>query len=316
MNQDIKIFLAGHTGLVGSAIQRKLLQMGYGNIVTPTIEELDLIQQAAVERFFATERPQCVFLAAARVGGIYANSTFPAEFIYQNLMIQSNVIHAAWQTGVQKFLFLGSSCIYPKLAPQPMKEEYLLGGPLEPTNEWYAVAKIAGIKTAQAYRRQYGFRSVCIMPTNLYGPGDNFDLKTSHVLPAIIRKFHEAKEAHANHVVVWGTGQARREFMYVDDLADAAVFLMQHYDGEEIINVGTGEELTIRELCEIVREVVAYEGEIVFDATMPAGAPRKLLDVSRLTALGWSAQTPLREGIERTYRWFCAASQGRQIASA
>ncbi|HDM78405.1 MAG TPA: GDP-L-fucose synthase [Deltaproteobacteria bacterium] len=304
MDKASKIFVAGHRGLVGSAILRKLQTEGYSNIVTRTREELDLRDQQAVNRFFEEERPEYVFLAAAKVGGILANSTCPADFIRDNLQIQTNVIDAAYRYGVKKLLFLGSSCIYPRNAPQPMKEEYLLTGSLEPTNEWYAIAKIAGIKMCQAYRRQYGFNAICVMPTNLYGPGDNFDLKTSHVIPALIRKFHEAKAEGKSHVVVWGTGNPRREFLYVDDLADALLFLMEHYNSEEIINVGIGKDITIRELAELIREVVGYEGDIVFDLSKPDGVPRKLLDVSRIHALGWQAKTPLREGLEKTYRWY------------
>lgn len=297
-----KIYVAGHTGLVGSAVVRRL--GGAENVIVRTSSELDLVDQAAVQAFFKQERPEQVYLVAARVGGIHANNTYPAEFIYQNLMIEANVIDAAWRCGVKKLLFTGSSCIYPKLAPQPLREEHLLTGPLEPTNEWYAVAKIAGIKLCQAYRRQYGFNAICAMPTNLYGPGDNFDLQTSHVLPALIRKFHEAKTAAAPRVTVWGTGTPRREFLHVDDLADALVFLMDNYDSEEIINVGTGEDLTISELCELVREATGYQGEIVYDPAMPDGTPRKLMDVSRIRSLGWTPKTPLREGIASTYRWF------------
>lgn len=304
MNRENKIYIAGHTGLVGSAIRRRLLREGYTNLVARTIEEMDLLDQSAVNQFFATERPEYVFLAAARVGGIYANSTYPAEFIYQNLTIQSNVIHAAHLYGTQKLLFLGSSCIYPKLAIQPIKEESLLTGPLEPTNEWYAIAKIAGIKTAQAYRRQYGFRTICLMPTNLYGPGDNFDPKTSHVLPASIRKFHVARVANAKQVVVWGTGNPRREFLHVDDLAEAALFLMLNYDEEEIINVGTGKDIAIRELAEIIGQVVGFKGDIVFDPSMPDGTPQKLLDVSRLSALGWCPRVHLDQGLHQTYEWY------------
>ena len=306
MDKNSKIYVAGHRGLVGSAIVRRLRAEGYMNIVTRTRQELDLCNQAAVYRFFEEEQPEYVFLAAARVGGILANSTYPADFIRDNLLIQTNVIDAAYRYGVKKLLFLGSSCIYPKHAPQPMKEEYLLTGLLEPTNEPYAVAKIAGIKMAQAYRRQYGFNAISLMPTNLYGPGDNFDLETSHVIPALLRKFHEAKVQGKPHVVVWGTGNPRREFLYVDDLADAAVFLMQHYDSEEIINVGVGEDISIRELAELIREVVGYQGEIVFDTSKPDGTPRKLLDVSRLHALGWRARIPLRQGLEQTYQWYLA----------
>lgn len=296
--------MAGHRGLVGSALLRRLRQAGFVNLIVRTRGELDLTEQAAVERFFEKERPEYVFLAAARVGGIQANRTRPAEFIYENLAIQTNVIHAAWRHGVRKLLFLGSSCIYPKHAPQPIREEYLLTGPLEPTNQAYAVAKIAGLEMCRAYRRQYGFNAISLMPTNLYGPGDKFDLESSHVLPAMIRKFHEAKVSGSARVVLWGTGTPRRELLHVDDLADAALFLMERYEGEDPINVGTGEDLSIRELAELVRTVVGYEGEIVFDASMPDGTPRKLLDVSRLHALGWRHRIGLREGIEQTYRWF------------
>ncbi len=309
MDKSSKIFVAGHRGLVGSAIVRRLKVDGYTNLVTRTRQELDLRDQAAVYRFFEEERPEYVFLAAARVGGILANSKYPADFIRDNLLIQTHVIDAAYRYGTKKLLFFASSCVYPKHAPQPMKEEYLLAGPLEPTNEPYAVAKIAGIKMVQAYRRQYGFHAISVMPTNLYGPGDNFDLETSHVIPALIRKFHEAKENREPHVVVWGTGTPRREFMHVDDLADAAVFLMKTYDEEAIINVGVGEDLTIRELAEIIREVVGYTGEIVWDPSKPDGTPRKLLDVSRLQALGWKAKIPLREGLEQTYRWYVEHGQ-------
>jgi GDP-L-fucose synthase len=305
MRPDSRIYVAGHRGLVGSAICRRLDAAGYSNLLTRTRAELDLLDQAAVQRFFAAERPQYVFLAAAKVGGIYANSTYPAEFIYENLAVQTNVIHAAWQHGAEKLLALGSSCIYPRLAPQPIREEYLLSGALEPTNEWYAIAKIAGLKMAQAYRLQYGFRSVCLMPTNLYGPGDNFDLKTSHVLPALIRKFHEAKVGALPSVRIWGTGRVRREFLHVDDLASAAVFTMQNYDSEEFLNVGTGCDQSIAELCSLVCDVVGYTGEVEYDASMPDGMPRKLLDVSRLRGLGWAPEIELRDGVTQTYRWFC-----------
>jgi GDP-L-fucose synthase len=300
-----KVFVAGHGGLVGSAIVRRLQAEGADNLVMRTRNELDLLDQAAVESFFARETPELVFLAAAKVGGILANDTYPAEFLRDNLVIQSNVIHSAWKYGVRKLCFLGSSCIYPKLAVQPMTEDSLLTGPLEPTNEWYAIAKIAGIKMCQAYRRQYGFDAISLMPTNLYGPGDNYDLKTSHVLPALIRKFHEARQSSAPEVVVWGTGTPRREFLHVDDLADAAVFLMRNYSDERIINVGTGEDQTILELARMVAEAVGYAGAIVTDASKPDGTPRKLLDVSRLRGIGWSPNIGLREGIERTYRDFC-----------
>jgi len=304
MNSGSRIFIAGHHGLVGSAILRKLKSMGFRNLITRARNELDLRNQAEVNRFFWDEKPEYVFLSAAKVGGILANSTYPADFIRDNLQIQTNVIDAAYRNGVKKLLFFGSSCIYPKHAPQPMKEEYLLTGPLEPTNEWYAIAKIAGIKMAQAYRRQYGFNAISLMPTNLYGPGDNFDLETSHVLPALLRKFHEAKERSDSQVVVWGTGKPRREFLHVDDLADAAVFLMQNYDGEELVNVGVGKDVSIGELAEMIREVVGFSGKITFDTSKPDGTPRKLLDVSRLRVLGWQATISLREGLLQTYRWY------------
>ncbi|QQS55465.1 MAG: GDP-L-fucose synthase [Candidatus Competibacteraceae bacterium] len=304
MERDARIYVAGHRGLVGSAIVRRLQQAGYSQLLVRTHAELDLSDPAAVDAFFAAERPEYVFLAAAKVGGIHANASYPAEFIRDNLAIQSSVIHAAWRHGVKKLQFLGSSCIYPKLAPQPIHEDSLLTGPLEPTNEWYAIAKIAGIKTCQAYRRQYGFNAISLMPTNLYGPGDNFDLANSHVLPALIRKFHEARIADAPSVTVWGSGTPRREFLHVDDLADAALFLMSTYDGEAIVNVGVGEDVTIRELAELIREVVGYSGKIVFDPGKPDGTPRKLLDVGRLNGLGWRARIPLGEGITATYAWY------------
>lgn len=304
MNRESKIYIAGHRGLVGSAILRKLQAEGYTNLITRTRAELDLTDQAAVREFFAAEQPEYVFLAAAKVGGILANQSYPAEFIRDNLLIQNNVIDTAYRQGVKKLLFLGSSCIYPKLAPQPMKEEYLLTGSLEPTNEWYAIAKIAGIKMCQAYRRQYGFSAISLMPTNLYGPGDNFDLQTSHVLAALLRKFHEAKMTQAPSVVVWGTGVPRREFLHVDDLADATLFLMQQYDSEEIINVGVGADLSIRELAELIGDIVGYTGSITFDPSKPDGTPRKLLDVSRLHSLGWKPKIGLREGITHTYQWY------------
>ena len=304
MLQTSRIFVAGHRGLVGAAIVRRLERGGYSNIVVRSRHELDLRNQAAVDRFFAAEQPEYVFLAAAKVGGILANATAPAEFLRDNLMIQSHVIDAAWRYGTRKLEFLGSSCIYPKLAPQPITEDSLLTGPLEPTNQWYAIAKIAGIKMAQAYREQYGFNAISLMPTNLYGPGDNFDLRSSHVLPALLRKFHEARLGEAPEVDVWGTGTPRREFMYVEDLADAALFLMLHYDSPEIVNVGTGTDVTIAELAEAVRRVTGYAGEIRFDTTKPDGTPRKLLDVSRLSGLGWKAPTGLEEGLRETYRWY------------
>ncbi len=302
--RDSKIFVAGHGGLVGSAIVRRLQKEGCRNIITRTSKELDLTKQADVEKFFESEKPEFVFLAAAKVGGIHANNTYPADFIYINLMIQCNVIHAAYRFGAKKLLFLGSSCIYPKLAPQPMKEEYLLTGELESTNAPYAVAKIAGITECQAYNRQYGTDFISVMPTNLYGDGDNFDLENSHVLPALIRKFHEAKVAGSPSVTVWGTGMAKREFLHVDDMADACVFLMNNYSGSEIINIGTGEDVSIAEAVHIVCDVVGFEGNIVFDTTYPDGTLRKLLDVSRLHALGWRHSICLKEGLENTYRWY------------
>jgi GDP-L-fucose synthase len=301
---EARIFVAGHGGLVGSAILRRLEAEGFSAILTATREQLDLRDQAAVNYWFRANRPEYVFLVAGTVGGILANSTRPAEFIYDNMMIHATVVHAAHLFPVRRLLYLGSSCIYPREAPQPMKEEHLLSGLLEPTNEPYAVAKIAGIKLCQAYRRQYGCDFVSAMPTNLYGPNDNFDLTSSHVLPALIRRFHDAKAEGRREIVVWGTGSPRREFLHVDDLADACLFLMRHYDAAEHINVGTGEDLTIRELAETVRDIVHPEGRIVFDSTKPDGTPRKLLDVGRLHALGWRHRIPLREGIESSYRWF------------
>ena len=304
MEKDSKIYVAGHRGLVGSAIVRRLQRAGFGNLVTRTSSELDLRDQQAVAAFFAAEKPDYVFLAAAKVGGILANNTYPAEFIYDNLAIQLNVIHQSYLNGVKKLLFLGSSCIYPKFAPQPMREEYLLDGKLEPTNEPYAIAKIAGIKMCQSYNRQYATRFISVMPTNLYGPNDNFDLQNSHVLPALLRKFHEAKEKEQPYVEVWGSGTPRREFLHADDLADACLFLMQTYEDSEIVNIGVGEDISIAELAELIREVVGYRGELRFDRSKPDGTPRKLLDVSRLHSLGWQAAIPLREGIEQTYRWY------------
>jgi GDP-L-fucose synthase len=304
MDKSSRIYVAGHRGLVGSAICRRLREEGYSNLIVRGREELNLFEQAAVNAFFAAERPEYVFLAAASVGGILANSTYPVEFLRDNLAIQLNVMEAAYRHGVKKIEMLGSSCIYPKLAPQPIKEEYLLTGPLEPTNEWYAIAKIAGIKLAQAYRQQYGFRAISLMPTNLYGPGDHFDLKASHVLPALLRKAHEARSMNSPEMVVWGSGNPRREFMHVDDLAAAAVFLMLHYDDPGIINVGVGNDVTIRELAQLICRVTGFEGRLVFDTTKPDGTPRKLLDVSRLSGLGWRARIGLEEGIADTYRWF------------
>lgn len=304
MNKNSKIYVAGHRGLVGSAIVRNLEERGYTNIICRTHKELDLTRQADVEKFFEEEKPEYVFLAAAKVGGIHANNTRPAEFIYENLMIESNIIHSAYKYGVKKLLFLGSSCIYPKFANQPIKEEYLLTGELEPTNEAYAIAKITGIELCKFYRRQYGCDFISAMPTNLYGINDNFDLETSHVLPALIRKFHEAKINNQEEVVMWGTGKPLREFMYVDDLADALVHLMLNYSDEIHVNMGTGKDLSIGELAQIVKEVVGYEGKIVNDLSKPDGTPRKLLDVSRLEATGWKYKTELREGIEKVYKWY------------
>ena len=345
-----KIYVAGHRGLVGLAIVRKLRSEGYDNLVLRSHADLDLTDQLSVRSFFEKERPGYVFLAAARVGGIHANDSRPADFIRDNLLIESNVIDTAWRSAVKKVLFLGSSCIYPRLSPQPMKEEQLLSGPLEPTNQWYAVAKIAGIKMCQAYRKQYGFNAVSAMPTNLYGPGDNFDLENSHVLPALIRKFHLAKLASAGEtesilgdealfgpipeplrselldaasrsklgancppVRIWGTGTPRREFLHVDDLAAACLFLMQNYDSEEIVNVGIGEDLSIKELAAIVKDVVGFKGGVVFDSSKPDGTPRKLLDISRMQSLGWRPAIGLHEGIRQTYGWY--VQRARQLAT-
>lgn len=313
MDPHSRIYVAGHRGLAGSAILRRLEAEGCEHLIAASRERLDLRNERAVEEFFAREQPEYVFLAAAKVGGILANSKQPAEFLRDNLAIQTNVIHAAWKHGVRKLMFLGSSCIYPKFAPQPIREEYLLTGPLEPTNDAYAIAKIAGIRMCQAYRQQYGFAAISLMPTNLYGPGDNFDLQSSHVLPALVRKFHEAAEGKAPEVVIWGTGTPRREFLHVDDLADAAVFLMRNYDSAEILNVGTGRDLSIAELAETIARITGYRGRLVFDASKPDGTPRKVLDVSRLESLGWKARIPLEEGIRRTYQWYLeqAASHTR-----
>jgi len=323
MQRNERVYVAGHRGLVGSAILRKLQSEGYSNIVLRSHKELDLMRQSEVEAFFKAEKPEYVFLAAAKVGGILANNTYPAEFIYENLLVESNVIHSAYEAGVRKLLFLGSSCIYPRDCPQPMKEEYLLSGKLEPTNEPYAIAKIAGIKMCQSYNRQYGCRFISVMPTNLYGPGDNFDLETSHVLPALIRKFHEAKIREANlaevastlkrsaprtstgsFVTIWGTGAPMREFLHVDDLADACVFLMNHYEESEIINIGVGKDISISELAELIKDIVGFKGAIRYDRSKPNGTPRKLLDVGKLKALGWQPKISLREGIELTYGWY------------
>jgi len=321
MDKNSKIYIAGIYGMVGSAIKRRLQSEGYINIIGHTSKELDLTNQDAVNSFMLSERPEYVFLAAAKVGGIYANNTYPADFIYSNLMVECNVIHSAYKSGVKKLLFLGSSCIYPKYAPQPMKEEYLLSGKLEPTNEPYALAKIAGIKLCEAYNRQHGTDFISCMPTNLYGTNDNYDPMNSHVIPALIRRFHEAKikikaededkvyqsqpDIYSQPVVIWGTGTPRREFLYVDDLADACVYLMKHYSGSETINVGSGSEVTIRELTEIIKEVTGFEGDIVFDSSKPDGTPRKLLDTSRLNALGWEARTGLKEGLKLAYDDYC-----------
>ncbi len=304
MERSSRIYIAGHCGLVGSALARRCRALGFNNLILPPRKDLDLCDQQAVNAFFASARPEYVFLAAGRVGGIHANNSRPADFIRDNLLIAANVIDAAWRGGVRKLLFLGSSCIYPKLAPQPLREEYLLTGALEPTNEWYAMAKLAGLKMGQAYRRQHGFDAITVLPTNLYGPGDNFDLETSHVLPALIRKIGDAQSAGAQSVSLWGTGAPRREFLYVDDLADACVFLMQNYSQAEPINVGCGEDLTIRELATKIAHVVGFRGRFDFDSTRPDGTPRKVLDVSRLTALGWRARTDLDTGLEATWAWY------------
>jgi GDP-L-fucose synthase len=304
MQTSSKIYVAGHRGMVGSAIVRRLQAEGFENLVLRTRQELDLTGQHAVETFFASERPEYVFLAAAKVGGIHANDTYPAEFLRDNLAIQTNVIHNAWKHGTKKLLFLGSSCIYPRDCPQPIKEEYLLTGPLEPTNEWYAIAKIAGLKMCQAYRKQYGFDAICAMPTNLYGPGDNYHPENSHVVPALIRRIHEAKHRGDDEVVIWGTGRPLREFLHVDDLAEACLLLVQRYSGEQIVNVGSGEEVSIAQLAQLIAEAVGYQGRLVFDASKPDGTPRKLLDNSHLRALGWTARMTLIEGVASTYAQF------------
>lgn len=304
MNKNTKIYLAGHRGLVGSAILRKLKEQSFNEVVLRRSSELDLRNQQAVADFFAAEKPQVVFLAAAKVGGILANNQYPADFIYDNIAIQNNIIHQSYLHGVEKLIFLGSSCIYPKFAAQPMKEEYLLTGELEPTNEPYAIAKIAGIKTCQAYYRQYGCNFISLMPTNLYGINDNFDLNTSHVLPALLRKFYEAKQQRLPEVSVWGSGTPRREFLYCDDLADACVFLAQQYHSDQIINVGVGEDISIKELALMIKEIVGYEGRLTFDTTKPDGTPRKLLDVSKINTLGWRASISLEAGIRRTLDWY------------
>lgn len=304
MDSQAKIYVAGHNGLVGKAIVRALQSQGYHNLILRSSQELDLRRQQDVEAFFATEKPDYVFLAAAKVGGIQANNIYRAEFLYDNLMIEANIIHSAFRHDVRKLLFLGSSCIYPKLCPQPMREEYLLTGFLEPTNEPYAIAKIAGLKLCENYSRQYGVNFISAMPTNLYGFNDNFDLANSHVLPALLRKFHEAKVSQSPTVTVWGTGEPLREFLFVDDLADALIFLMQNYEETEFVNVGTGQEVSIKELALTIKSVVGYDGDLVFDASKPDGTPRKLLDVSKLQALGWEANVELKDGIEKTYQWY------------
>lgn len=310
MDKDARIFVAGARGLVGSAIVRALKKQGYKNVLAPFRKDLDLSDRAAVDAWYAKEKPEYVFVAAAKVGGIMANNTYPATFLYDNLIIQNNVIDGAHKAGVKKLEFLGSSCIYPKHAPQPMKEEHLLTGPLEPTNQPYAIAKIAGIEMVNSYRRQYGMSGISLMPTNLYGPGDNYDLQNSHVLPALIRKFHEAKESGAANVTVWGTGSPKREFLHADDLAEAAIYLMNTYDDSDIVNVGVGEDVSIKELAEIVKKVVGFQGELVFDTSKPDGTPRKLLDVSRLSKLGWKAKISLEDGIRSTYATYLETLKG------
>jgi len=303
-HKSAKVFVAGHRGLVGAAIVRKLTQLGFTNLVKRSHAELDLTRQSDVEAFFASEKPEFVIVAAAKVGGIHANNTYPADFIAINLQIQTNVIDSAYRNGAKKLLFLGSSCIYPKFAPQPIPEDALLTGPLEPTNEWYAIAKIAGIKMCQAYRIQYKWDAISGMPTNLYGPYDNFHPENSHVLPALMRRFHEAKVKGAKEVVVWGTGSPLREFLHVDDLADAVVFMMEKYSGLEHLNVGSGKEVTIKELAELMKEVVGFEGDLVWDSTKPDGTPRKLMDSSKLANLGWTPKVSLKDGLADTYKWY------------
>jgi GDP-L-fucose synthase len=306
MDKNAKIYIAGHTGLVGSAITRSLIGRGYSNLITMTRQELDLLDAQAVADFLKKEKPEYIFLAAAKVGGIMANTSYPAEFIYKNLLIQNNIIHNAYLNKIKKLLFLGSSCIYPKMAPQPIKEEYFLSSKLEPTNKAYAVAKIAGITMCQSYNQQYGTSFISVMPTNLYGPHDNFDLENSHVLPALIRKFHEAKINNKKEIMLWGTGKPKREFLYVDDLADACIFLMNKYNNSEIINIGTGKDLSIKELAETIKEIIEFKGKIIWDKSKPDGTPRKLLDVSRLHNLGWKHKTELTGGIKMTYEWYCS----------
>lgn len=304
MDKSAKIYVAGHNGLVGSSILRNLKKQGYTNLIYRSSKELDLRNQLEVSDFFRIEKPDYVFLAAAKVGGIIANNTYPADFIRENLLIQTNVIDASYQNGAKKLLFLGSTCIYPKLAPQPMKEEYLLTGELEPTNDAYAIAKIAGIIMCKSYNRQYGTKFISVMPTNLYGPNDNFNLTTSHVLPALIRKFHDAKEQGLPFVEVWGTGSPKREFLHSDDMADACIYLMNYYEGNDIVNIGVGKDISIKELAELIKEIVGFEGEINFDPSKPDGTPRKLVDVTRLNSLGWEAKISLRDGLKETYNWF------------
>ncbi|MDP7583088.1 MAG: GDP-L-fucose synthase [SAR324 cluster bacterium] len=306
MKIDSRIYVAGHRGLVGSAIIRALEQNGFENLITRTHAELELLDAVAVQEFFAETKPEFVFLAAAKVGGIHANSTYPADFMRENLMVQTNVIHEAWRHGVEKLMFLGSSCIYPKLCPQPIKEEYLLTGELESTNDAYALAKIAGIKTCQSYNQQYGTNFISVMPTNLYGINDNFHPENSHVLPALIHKFHEAKLSNAESVNIWGNGTARREFLHTDDLAEAVLFLMENYDDSEIINVGCGEDQTIRELAETIQKVVGLSGRLDFDTSYPNGTPQKILDISKINSLGWKPRIPLKEGLKQVYRWYAA----------
>ena len=306
MKINSRIYVAGHRGLVGSAIIRALEQNGFENLITRTHAELELLDAVAVQEFFAETKPEFVFLAAAKVGGIYANSTYPADFMRENLLLQTNVIHEAWRHGVEKLMFLGSSCIYPKLCPQPIKEEYLLTGRLESTNDAYALAKIAGIKTCQSYNQQYGTKFFSVMPTNLYGINDNFHPENSHVLPALIRKFHEAKLSNAETVSIWGNGTARREFLHTDDLAEAVLFLMENYDDSEIINVGCGEDQTIRELAETIQKVVSFNGRLDFDTSYPNGTPQKFLDISKINSLGWKPRIPLKEGLKQVYRWYAA----------
>jgi GDP-L-fucose synthase len=308
MEKNSKIYIAGHKGLVGSSILRTLKTKGYKNLITRSHKELDLMRQARVEDFFKQERPEYVFLVAGKVGGILANDTYPAEFIYNNIMMEANIIHSSYLSGVTKLLFLGSSCIYPRDCPQPMKEEHLLSGYLEKTNEPYAIAKIAGIKMCQSFNRQYGTNFISGMPTNLYGPNDNFDLESSHVIPALVRKFHEAKslmekEGHSE-VVIWGTGIPRREFLYVDDLSEACIFLMENYNENEIINIGTGDDLTIQELCGIIKNIVDYKGEIIFDPSKPDGTPKKLLDITKIKFLGWAPSVDMTNGLKKTYEWY------------